>query len=327
MYRSANLQKYLVVFSVLLLSIVLGDGLPATIAQETTEPTERIDSYDVAQVWVHPGTFIAGSTQDEADSAYQTCIANWPEMCLAHEYAAELYQHEIEITYGYWIDQYEVTNSAFQMFVEAGGYLEHDYWTADGWRWKDDRRGPNDRDCPPDLLEPDMPRTCITWYEADAYANWRGGRLPNEAEWEYAARGPEGRIYPWGNTFDGTNLNYCDESCRNRWHDLEFNDGAVRTAPVGSYPAGVSWVGAYDMAGNVWEWTDDWFDALYHQSGESVDPSGPTSGVEKVLRGGSWNMPYIFSRTAYRDGVLPDSWSGIIGFRVVTIENSEEDVP
>jgi formylglycine-generating enzyme required for sulfatase activity len=99
---------------------------------------------------------------------------------------------------------------------------------------------------------------------------------------------------------------------------LPYDDGFARTAPVGSYPDSASWVGAYDMAGNVWEWTADWFSADYNQSDQTIDPAAPQRGIEKVLRGGSWNMPYIFSRTAYRDGVLPDSWSSIIGLRVVT---------
>ena len=189
------------------------------------------------------------------------------------------------------------------------------------------RTGPNDAECEPELLEPDMPRSCITWYEAEAYARWRGGALPTEAEWEYAARGVDGWLYPWGDTFDGTRLNYCDVSCPNAWRDETFDDGYTRTAPVGSYPNGTSWVGAYNMAGNVWEWTADWYDAGYHQSGDNIDPAAPAFGIEKVLRGGAWNMPAIFARTAYRDGVLPGSWSSIIGFRVVTHEAHEPPIP
>jgi formylglycine-generating enzyme required for sulfatase activity len=258
---------------------------------------ERRDARDVAQVWVPAGTYIAGSTQQQVDDAYQTCLDIRPGMCLQHEYLAELHQHEAEMDEGFWIDQYEVTVEAYQAFVEDGGYRTREYWSDDGWRWKGGKTAPYDIGCPRDLLQPDMPRTCITWYEADAYARWRGGSLPTEAEWEYAARGEDGRLYTWGDDFDGTLLNYCDVHCPNVWRDRRFDDGQARTAPVGSYEA--NWVNAFDMAGNVWEWTADWFSDEYHQKG------APQRGIEKVLRGGSWNMPYIFSRTAYRDGVLP----------------------
>jgi len=293
-----------------------------TATPERAVGTQRVDGRGVSQVWVPAGEFIAGSTEDQVNGTYQTCLDIWPQMCLPQEYLAELYQHKVTLTYGYWIDQYEVTNAAYQEFVKDGGYTRREYWSEEGWLWKGSQTGPNDWGCEPELLEPDMPRSCITWYEAEAYARWRGGELPTEAEWEYAARGTDGRVYPWGDDFDGTRLNYCDSSCPNAWGDARFEDGYSRTAPVGSFPEGVSWVGAYDMAGNVWEWTADWYDALYHQSGSDIDPAAPDQGIEKVLRGGSWNMPYIFSRTAYRDGVLPGSWSSIIGFRVVSREIS-----
>ena len=98
----------------------------------------------------------------------------------------------------------------------------------------------------------------VSWYEAEAYANWRGGRLPTEAEWEYAARGPNSLIYPWGNEFDGTKLNFCDTECTYDWRDASVDDGYEKTAPVGSYESGKSWVVAYDLAGNIWEWVADW---------------------------------------------------------------------
>ena len=313
------------IFTVLLTGLIVVPFAAPVFAQ--IAGVERLDPRGIPQVWVPAGTFVAGSTQEQADGAYQTCLDIWPGMCLAHEYAAELFQHQARLTYGFWIDQYEVTNAAFDEFVQAGGYQQREYWSHEGWLWKGSRIGPYDAGCEPEVLEPDMPRSCITWYEADAYARWRGGRLPNEAEWEYAARGTGWRLFPWGDTFDGTRLNYCDANCPNVWRDEQFDDGYVRTAPVGSYPAGQSWVGAYDMAGNVWEWMADWFSDRYHHSGDTVDPAGPSTGIEKVLRGGSWNMPHIFSRTAYRDGVLPDSWSSIIGFRVVSATTAGPPIP
>jgi formylglycine-generating enzyme required for sulfatase activity len=302
-------MRYYVAAIFLLLVFATPIRSSAQPVHERSAGTLRTDERGIPQVWVPAGRFIAGSTQEQVDIAYQTCLDIRPGMCLWQEYTAELYQHTSTITNGYWIDQYEVTNAAYDAFIKDGGYTTREYWSDDGWLWKGNRTGPT-TDCPPEFLTSDLPRACITWYEADAYAHWRGGSLPTEAEWEYAARGTEGWIYPWGDTFDGTQLNYCDSSCPNIWGDTRFNDGYARTSPVGSYST--NWINAYDMAGNVWEWTLDWYDASYHQR-----DTHPAVGIEKVLRGGSWNMPYIFSRTAYRDGVLPDSWSSIIGFRIV----------
>ncbi len=320
------MKTRLIVLSILLLAGLLPTAVlhaqPPTPWLHLTAGAERRDSRGIAQVWVPAGTFLAGSTPEQVQAAYQECLDVWPGMCLQQEYTAELVQHAVTLTSGYWIDEYEVTNADYRVFVDNGGYLYASYWSAEGWQWKGDRVGPNDRECEQDLLAPDLPRTCITWYEAEAYARWRGGRLPTEAEWEYAARGPDGRAFPWGDEFDGTRLNTCDATCPNAWRALAYDDGYARTAPVGSFPAGRSWIGAYDLAGNVWEWTADWYDPLYHQSGQAIDPAAPATGIEKVLRGGAWNMPGLFSRTAYRDGVLPGSWSSIIGFRVVSDETS-----
>ena len=112
--------------------------------------------------------------------------------------------------------------------------------------------------------KPDGPRVCVTWYEAEAYAHWRGGRLPTEAEWEYAARGPESRIYPWGETFDPTRCNLVDSK------------GAK---PVGSYPNGVSWTGLHDMAGNAMEWVADWRGP--HEASPATDPGGPLRRADR----------------------------------------------
>ncbi len=118
-----------------------------------------------------------------------------------------------------------MTNAAFRAFVDDGGYLEQAHWSAEGWQWLSEQNVDRlPREC---VLEEiaDHPRVCVTWYEAQAYAHWRGGRLPTKAEWEYAARGPESRIYPWGDTFDSSKANVVDST------DL---------TPVGSYPGGVS---------------------------------------------------------------------------------------
>jgi formylglycine-generating enzyme required for sulfatase activity len=203
---------------------------------------------------------------------------------------------------GFWIDRTEVSNAQFQQCVEAGECEQPSCWKeADLIRDNDDFGGP------------EQPVVCVNWYQARAYCEWTGGRLPTEAEWEYTARGPEGLEYPWGNEFDGTKLNYCDVNCPKKYADEDFDDGYAYTAPVGSYPDGASWCGALDMAGNVWEWVADW--RGYYPSERQVNPTGPSSGRERVLRGGSWRYGWISARSTYRSGRRPDGRGGLIGFR------------
>jgi len=142
----------------------------------------------------------------------------------------------------------------------------------------------------------DRPVVMVTWHGAAAYCEWAGGRLPTEAEWEYVARGPEGNLYPWGNTLPDCNL---------------ANFGTCIGVPVnvGSRPAGASWCGALDMAGNVWEWVADRF-GPYSDLAQK-NPIGPDSGDVPVLRGGGWHSPHWELRAAYRQHELPaDGYNG-----------------
>jgi formylglycine-generating enzyme required for sulfatase activity len=159
------------------------------------------------------------------------------------------------------IDKYEVTNALYRRFIDATGRATPQYWNDSKWN------------------EAQQPVVGVSWNDAQAYCSWAGKRLPTEAEWEKAARGTDGRKYPWGEQWDASRAN-SDES------------KIGKTVAVGSYSSGVSPYGAHDLAGNVWEWVADWFDANYYSRAPGRNPKGPGSGERRVLRGGSWfNLP------------------------------------
>lgn len=197
----------------------------------------------------------------------------------------------------FWIDQTEVTNAQYTLCVKDGK-CEQSLRADDA-----------------DFNGDDCPVVSVSWNDAVTYCQWAGARLPTEAEWEYAARGSEGHVYPWGDEFDGALVNFCDTNCDYDWKTTEYNDGYAMTAPVKSYPKGVSWCGAYDLAGNVWEWVADWYDEDYYDSSPSQNPAGPSSGEYKVLRGGGWNCDSFLLRCAYRFRYLPDRTRDYDGFR------------
>jgi len=187
----------------------------------------------------------------------------------------------------FWLDQTEVTNSRYALCVEEGVC-----------------ELPTDPLPLYDKEKVDHPVVFVDWEGAQTYCEWAGRRLPTEAEWEKAARGTDGRTYPWGDQGDCSRANFFD--CP------EFE----ATSPVGFYgELGVSPYGAYDMAGNVWEWVSDWYGADYYQESPHRNPSGPRNGIYHVWRGGSWNCNQTSARSAGRGNFNPDYWRDLIGFR------------
>jgi len=281
--------------SVLTLAPTLGSIGPPTTPQSAISSSTDAPVVDVTQispvdgmvmVSVPAGEFLMGSTSSDS---------------LADD--DEKPQHVVYLD-AYWIDRTEVTNAMYALCVQAGAcqppssmssYTRADYF------------GNSQFDAYPVIY--------VSWDDANAYCTWAGRRLPSEAEWEKAARGMDGRIYPWGNTFDGTKLNFCDRSCGMDWANLDYEDGFKDTAPVGSYLAGASPYGALDMSGNVWEWVADWYGSDYYSISPDENPQGPSFGEGRMLRGGSWDDKIKIVRAAYRRMINPGDWYYLIGFR------------
>jgi formylglycine-generating enzyme required for sulfatase activity len=200
---------------------------------------------------------------------------------------------------GFWIDRTEVTNAQYRRCVEAGVCnppleIESAFVvTLDT--------------CFDRPICANYPVVSVTWYDAQTYCRWVGKRLPTEAEWEKAARGTDGWIYPWGNEFDQTRLLSSIEGWGTHTGELD----------VGLHPSGASPYGALDMAGNVWEWVADWYDDAYYQQSPYYNPLGPDSGTHKVVRGGAWESRSAHVRCARRDLLHPDWHYGEVGFRCV----------
>lgn len=268
------------------------------LASPVREPgTSRKDGHDVGQVWVPGGVFRMGS---------DVASATPPSWAVA-TYASEHPAHEVRLTRGYWIDTTEVTVESFAAFKAAGGYQDQALWSEKGWTWLQGN-GASPLPSPCLAQQPDEPQVCVTWYEAEAYAHWRGGRLPTEAEWEFAARGPESRVYPWGDTYDAAKANL---------------DGGTGPVAVGGFPGGASWIGALDMAGNAMEWVADWWSDTYYAESPPNDPTGPALGIIKIEKGGWWgpaeDSGAFVGRAAFRlDEDMPTYQDHHIGFRIVT---------
>jgi eukaryotic-like serine/threonine-protein kinase len=298
------LSLSLLVISMLACSTLQKLGNPTSVPSETAlgiGSTQEREKDNMVMVYVPEGPFTMGSnTGDESERPEHTVTLN-----------------------EFWIDKTEVTNAMFQAFVQANNYqteaerigkayyldLNARSWQRiDGIDWQHPR-GPESN-----LIGlSTYPVVNVSWNDAIAYCAWVGGHLPSEAEWEKAARGPDGHTYPWGDTTPSGNLlNFADVNLDVDWADKTMNDGNQMTAPVGSYPDGASPYGVLDIAGNVWEWVNDWY-AVYPGGDETASPD---FGVTyRVLRGGSWDYQESYARSAYRLRGTPYDASSNIGFR------------
>lgn len=197
----------------------------------------------------------------------------------------------------FYIDKHETTVSQFRKFCKVTG---HNMWKQPDWS------GDN------------HPVVYVRYKDAVAYCKWAGKRLPTEAEWEKAARGPDGNVFPWGKTnVTGLKANFCDVNCEKKWNASFTDDSFANTAPIGSYEKGKSPYGCYDMAGNVSEWCADWYKKDYYRNSGVKNPTGPSSGKYRVHRGGSCYHKVDEIRSSYRNYSLPlEIKPGrLIGFR------------
>ncbi len=256
-----------------------GTPLPPT---PTSLPPSITDAHSVPMVLVPAGPFEMGSNDGGSD---------------------EQPVHTVTLD-AFYIDQYEVTNACYRQCVEAGDCQEPTTCTRGEPTYNDAGKA-------------DHPVVCVSWNNAKTYCEWRRARLPTEVEWEKAARGTDRRTYPWGNEFDCSRVNADDET------EIDSEvvpggagcDGFNQTAPVGSFPAGVSPYGVYDMAGNVWEWVQsEYRDYPYQTDDGREDPNGTNV---RILRGGSWSNNVNNVRAAYRYGNNPISSYNGVGFRCV----------
>lgn len=266
---------------------------PAPVASPTRVVPPKASS--PGETWTHPtdGAILVYVPEGEFDMGANK--EDDPEA-----YVDEMPKHRVWLD-GFWIDRTEVTQGQFDQCVRAGGCG----LSAKEWQEQHDQATSN------------LPVVGVTWEQAKAYCEWAGGHLPTEAQWEKAARGMDGRRYPWGNEApDGTRLNYCDVRCTasEEWKDSTGDDGHIYVAPVGLFPAGASPYGALDMMGNVEEWIADWYDPEYYQNSPDRNPPGPeTPGLYpyiankgRVVRGGSFlGSPTSFTPTAPDGSVSP----------------------
>ena len=243
----------------------------AEVALKQARPNAEFD----AMVFIPPGSFLMGN---------------------AHGQNSEMPVRQIYLD-GYWIDKYEVPMAQFYAFIAATGHRAPRLAGYLALASVDLST----------LMEPDKPVVGVSWEDAKDYCQWKGKRLPTEAEWEKAAKGGQGqRQWPWGDTPDPgrANLDGADDHYQG-------------TSPVDGFQSGESPYGLFNMTGNAMEWVNDWYQEQYYKFMPPRNPPGPSIGDEKVIRGGSWHDSFRYAHTYSRFKMYPEYRDVTIGFRCV----------
>lgn len=265
-------------------------------------------------IFVAGGFFEMGTT---AESLLEECD-RFREGCEEDWFKASGPPHMVLIA-PYYIDVHEVTNEIYATFLNSIGNHESSCVDQDCLSLEESQITLEDGVY---TIADELalyPAAGVTWYGANAFCEWREGRLPTEAEWEKAAGWDDATVaksrYPWGDEFVGNVVNFCDSNCDAPQANNDYDDGYAAAAPVASYESGRSPSGAYDMAGNVWEWVLDWYAPDFFTEAIYTNPIGPDSGNDKVVRGGSWFDSGNFAATTIRFPSPPDNADKTIGFR------------
>jgi formylglycine-generating enzyme required for sulfatase activity len=264
----ARLKKPTLLLNIVIVCILLSRLISAAIPAGTLMPFPQKDGMKLH--YVPAGSFMMGS--DERGPG------------------GEMPVHKV-ILDAFWIDETEITNGMYMQCVEAGACQ------PPGNKWSSMHDSYYD-----DLQYTNYPVVYVSWNDAQAYCHWAGRALPSEAQWEKAARGIDGRSYPWGNQVPDKDL-------------LNYNNNIGDTTEVGKYPNGKSPYGAYDMAGNVWEWVSDWYGYDYYANSPPYNPFGPDSGQNHVVRGGAWAGNDCGYSAADRCAISPGVKNADLGFR------------
>ena len=260
-------------------------------------PVSKKTLATIEWVTIPAGEFLMGSTPDEAEAAFTNAKLR-SSLLEKYTFNAEVPQHKVHLS-EYQISRYEITNAQYRAFIEATnrpiprGQQGEEIWKDDNFN------------------ADTQPVVGVTWFDAQAYAEWIGGSLPTEAQWERAARGPQGQTYPWGNT---------PPKAR---HHANFARRYNHPTPVGHFPNGISPDGIADLAGNVWEWCLDEYNPTFYEQNKKKVTRNPLNLRfrdvlrARVIRGGAWDVGSTFLRSALRSPFYPLDSTHTIGFRVV----------